>query len=111
MATRGVSASPQKGRRGDASALGSGRFYPQTEPLPELQAPKHQPADGRGRLVGRGVGGAGEGRGGQAGGAATLLSHLPKALACTRTPQLIHTHGDSTPEGELPVSASAPDAT
>ncbi|XP_052050504.1 uncharacterized protein DKFZp434B061-like [Apodemus sylvaticus] len=30
------------------------------------------------------------------------------ALACTRTPQLIHTHGDSTPEGDLPVSASAP---
>lgn len=55
--------------------------------------------------------GAGEGRGGQAGGggAATLSSHLPKALACT--PQLIHTHGDSTPEGELPVSAFAPDAT
>lgn len=96
---------------GDASALSSGRFYPQTEPSPALPAPKRGPADGRGRLVGREVGGAGEGWGGQAGGAATLSSHLPKALACTRTPQLIHTHGDSTPEGELRVSASVPDAT
>lgn len=83
----------------------------QTEPPPALGASKRGPAVGRGRREGKEMGGGGEGRGGQAGGAATLSSHLPKALACVRTPRLIHTHGDSTPEGELPVSTSDPDAT
>lgn len=56
-----------KEERGDGSALGSGRFYPQTEPSPALPAPKRGPADGRGRLVGKEVGGGG-GRAGRASG-------------------------------------------
>lgn len=115
MATRGVSASPQKGRRGGTRGTRAPRARVSPARRQRLrQRSRHLSADpqlGGGGYWGEKWEGAGEERGGQAGGAATLSSHLPKALACNRTPRLIHTHGDSTPEGEVPISASAPDAT
>lgn len=77
--------------RGGRERPGLRSVQRQTEPPPALRAPKRGPAVGRGRREGKEMGGGGEGRGGQAGGAATL-SIPPSKGTRVRTHTPTHPH-------------------